>query len=292
MSYIFLTLLAALFYSFGGISGKIATKHKISNLFSLLFWLNITALIFVPFLWIKSGQIQNPFHLSFLIFILFFATASALMWWVLYNMDVSIFQSLFSAQSIFVTILAFFMLGEKFSAIVYIAIALMILGGFFISYDEKSKLKAVFNKNILLMVLVILLFAFSDIFAKKVLNAGLDPWNFKAWSLVGLAIIFIPSYFFAKKEIKISFNQVSPLLLNNFFNIVAHVAIYYAFLSNVTISQALAMFGSFFTLIITSIASKLYPKWLEHHSAKVYLIRSVGGIFLVISAILVILYGR
>jgi len=289
MSYLFFALLAALLYAFSGISGKIATKHKVKNLPALLFWSNITALIFVPLLWLKSGHIQTQFNPAFFLFVIVFSIASLLTWKVLYKLDVSVYQSLFNTQTIFVTVLAFFLLGEKFPIITYMAIGLAVVGCLMVSYNENEKVKSFLNKNTLVMFLAIIFYALSDILVKKSLTEGLDLWNFKAWSLIAFALVFSPCYFLAKKEIKISVNQLSPLFFNNLFLVLAHLAVYYAFLTNVTISQTLAMFGSFFTLLITAFGSALFPNWLEQHPVKVYIIRTLGSILIIASAIVIVL---
>ena len=92
--YVFLSLLAAFFYSLAGISGKIATKHKIENIYKLLFWLNASALLFVPFLWLKADAIQNPLIAikPLLIFLATFCAAAYMMWKLMYRMDISVVQ--------------------------------------------------------------------------------------------------------------------------------------------------------------------------------------------------------
>lgn len=288
--YVFLSLLAAFFYSLAGISGKIATKHKIENIYSLLFWLNVSALLFVPFLWLKADAVQSPLIAAkpLLIFLATFCAAAYLGWKLMYVLDISVMQPLFNAQSIFVTVLAFFLLGEKFSPAVYASIGLIVFGSVLISYEEKFSWRSFINKNIFLMFAVLIMFAISDIYVKKALQAGLDVWNFKAWSALGVALVFFPCYFLAGKNRKISFDQLKPLLANNLFIFMAHLSVFYAFQSNVTVSQALAMFGSLFTLLIVAGLSRAYPRLLEHHSGKVYAVRALGSAIM-IGAVMLIL---
>lgn len=281
--YVLFSLLAAFFYSLAGISGKFAAKHKISNIYSLLFWLNLTALVFLPFLWWKAGVVANPLIAAkpLLIWGLTVCPAIYLMWKLLYRLDISFVQPLFNAQSIFVTFFAFFMLDERFFPAIYASIALIILGSVLISYEENFRPRSFLKKDTLLMFGVLVLFALSDIYVKKALQAGLDMWNFKAWSTVITALVFSFCYFPAKESIKISFGQIRPLLANNLFILLAHLSVLVAFQSNVTISQALAMFGSLFTLVIVAALARKYPQLLESHSGKVYAVRALGSAIMI-----------
>ncbi|MFA7244311.1 MAG: EamA family transporter [Patescibacteria group bacterium] len=290
--YIFLSLTAAFFYSLSGIAGKITTKYKIKNLYSLIFWLNVTALIFLPFLWAKAGHIQNPLSWPYFAYIATTAVATLLTWKALYSIDVSVYQSLFNIQTIFVTLLSFIVLGERFPVLIYLSIALTVLGGILVSYNDKQRLGSIFNKNILLMLLAVLLYAATDIFVKLSLNTGLDPFNFQAWSLLGVAVLLSPTYFLAKKEIRVTAIQIFPLFLSNLFIVSAQVLVFIAFLTNVAVSQALAMFGSFFTLLITGITSRYYPTWLEKNSSKTYIIRLTGCAVLIAAVLLILRFAR
>lgn len=289
--YVFFSLLAAFFYSLAGISGKFATKHTIKNIYSLLFWLNLTALVFVPFLWLKAGVIANPLVAAkpLLFFMMTFCPATYLMWRLLYRLDISFVQPLFNAQSIFVTIFAFFMLNERFFPVVYASIGLIIVGSVLVSYEENFQWKSFLKNDTFLMFGVLILFALSDIYVKKTLQAGLDIWNFKAWSTLGTALVFSFCYFSAKESIKVSLGQLQPLLANNLFIFLAHLSVFFAFQSNVTISQALAMFGSLFTLLIVAVLARKYPKLLENHSGKVYAVRALGSAIMVGAVVLILI---
>ncbi|OGC47462.1 hypothetical protein A2886_03500 [candidate division WWE3 bacterium RIFCSPHIGHO2_01_FULL_42_13] len=293
-NYIFLSLLGAFLYSLAGISGKLATKHQVKDLGALIFWLAFSALPLVPILFILSGHIQNPLHSIFplTLFIVVTAIATYLMWKALYTMEITVFQPLFSAQTIFVAILAYFILHERFSINIYTSLLLAVIGGVLISYSEGTKFKAFFNKGSALMLAVIILFAVSDILVKLNLITGLDPWNFKAWSIVGLFIVFSPVYVASRKQLTASVKQVLPLAANNLFAISAQVAVYNAFKQNVTISQALAMFGGVFTLVIVTAISRFYPKWLEQHSLKVYLVRFVGCVLMLLASVLIVVQNK
>lgn len=292
-AYVPLALLAAFLYSLAAIVAKVTTKYKISNVFSLIFWLNTTGLIFAPILWLKAGGIQNPLIILWplVVLVISFQLALVLMWHVLYTMDVSVLHPLFNLQTVFVAILAFLILGERFAPLVYFWIFLIITGGMLVTYNEKVHLRGFFSREVVLMIVVIFLFAITDITAKQALKAGLDPWNLRAWTILGVGLLSLPLALFAKRSLKVSLGQIWPLPLYSLFQFSAIISMYYAFLSNVTISQALGMFGSLFTFLIVIFASRFYPKWLEHHPIKVYLVRGIGTVLMVFAAVMISL-GR
>lgn len=287
-NYIALALLGAFFYSLSGIAGKIATTHKFSNLYALFFWLNLLTLPFIPIL-ILFGGLQNPLPalwplLASGVLILF---AAFIGWWVLFRIDITTVQPLYHLGSIYTATLAFIFLGERFPLQIYGWIAFIILGGMLVTYDEQLRFKSIFRVEFLLMAVAILFGSISDVTQKLALEAGVNPWNYRIWTGLIIFVLAIPFAYLGKGELKARPRQLWPLVANNGLGIAAGTAVGFAYLSNVTISQTLAMFGSLFTLVLISTISQFYPKWLEHHPPKVYFVRAIGTALMLLAAIMI-----
>ena len=52
------------------------------------------------------------------------------------------------------------------------------------------------------------------------------------------------------------------------------------------------MFGGVFTLVIVTAISRFYPKWLEQHSLKVYLVRFVGCVLMLLASVLIVVQNK
>lgn len=284
--YILFSFIAAFGFALSSLSSKFASKHKFSNNWVLLFYYYLTIipfLLLLPFIF----NITIPtsgwgfiflYALAFFIGNIFFTIA-------IYKLDASTFAPFFQLQTAFIAILAFLFLKERFPLENYLPIAIMVLGSILVSMDEKVSFKSFLKLATLLIIFQQLFHAFSNLFAGFALKS-MNSFTFIFWgdltaSLLVLSII----PFVGIKKLKVSLSQVKPLFIGSLFSTIAATSLFTAFQTNVTISSALALLTSPIVLLLTILASTLRPDLLEHHTRKVYVIRTVGVALILLAAL-------
>ncbi len=198
-----------------------------------------------------------------------------------FKADASSFAPLFQLQAGLVGILAFLFLGERFSLQNYGWIGLLLIGAMLVSFNEKMTLRSFFNRGILLILLMQVFHASANLLVGLILrNASALQIIF--WENLGIGLAFPLFYFLRKPKMNYSFNEVSPMFLTCFITGVGVIALFTAFSVNLTISSVIGLLSAPLVFVISLIASRVSPKLLEHHPAKVYAVRAVGlGIILV-----------
>lgn len=284
-SYIFLSILAAFSFSIGQIINKFTSIHKISNPWVLLFYYYIGLLpwlFLIPFIF-KIRIPQKGLEFIFL-YAIFFYSGTVLFNKAIYKLDISSISPFFQLQSAFIAILAYIFLAERFSVLKYIFIALMLMGTIFVTYNEKFKFRSFLKFGVLLIISMQLLHALSNIFAGFALKHT-DSFSFIFFGdLVASFIAFTTIPFFTPNLLKVKFSQIKPLFFSGFFSMLGATSLFSAFMTNVTISSALSLLTSPIVLTLCALASFFKPSLLEHHTKKVYLVRAVGIVLVLISA--------
>lgn len=289
--FVLFSLTAAFFFSLTGITAKLNTKYLFKDPPTLIVYLSLVSLVFLPFFpLLVTIKDPRPAFSLLALFSLTFFLASILMYFALFQLDASVFQPLFHLQTLFTTTLAFFLLGETFKPATYLWIGIIIAGGLLVGYDEHLKFRGLWKKPVFLLLTALMFFALSDIFAKKTM-VFLNFWNFRFWSLLVLALLSLLLLPLIKDRQKIGAQQLGPTVLLSFFGLTASIFLFRAYTDNVTISQALGMFGSLFTVVIAAFLSRFKPDFLENHPPKVYLLRG-GGVLLMLLGAMLITFNR
>lgn len=291
-NYIILSFLAAVSFAIVIVFDKFTSKHAIKERWPLLFYYYLT---FIPFIFLIPffAKIQIPADswLTLFFYSLFFFLGNICFFTAIFKTDASVFAPFFQLQAAFVAILAFLFLGERFSLINYLWIGLILAGAILVSLDEKMTFKTFFQKYILLIILWQLFHAISNIFAGLALKR-MDFWNLTFWSsIVSAVMILIIVPFFAKFKLRASFNQLKPLFVVSFFSFIGANSLFAAFQTNLTISTTISLLTAPIVLLISIILSKFKPEFIEHHTAKVYLIRVIAVIIILFGALKISLGG-
>ncbi len=285
--YVLFALAAALCFSLNAITSKLVSKHMIK---STLAFVVLSHFLNLPYLPVLAGisKIRFPFAglMPLFLFSATFFIGGLFIVAVLYRYDISILHPFFHFQTIFSVGLAYLVLGERYPLSIYFWIILIIIGGVLVGTNDNLKPNILFSKNFLLFITGIFFLACSDIFVKQTL-AYMDVYNLKFWSsiiLIILAAFLLP---FVKENLFIGRDKFTALFIAGFFGFLGTIFLFSAFSYNITITQPLAMFGSLLTLLISIAVSQVKPEFLEHYSAKVYMIRLIGVVLMLISAIMV-----
>ncbi len=286
-SYIIFSFLAATLFALSNLTNKFASKHKISNPWVMFFYSCIAfipSLIIIPLFFDVS--IPTTGWQYIFLFSLFFFTGHIFFISALYKLDASTFAPFFQLQSVFVLILAFLFLGERFPAQSYIYILIMIVGSILVSLDEKISLKSYFRLAILLIISMQFFHAISNLFVGFALKS-MNSFTAIFWgdiTTIFLALLTIP--FIKVKNLKtITFPKFKPLIFAGFFSVFGAASLFSAFQTNITISSVIALLTSPLVLAFSIIISIIKPNFLEQHTTKVYIIRSIGVLLILIGAI-------
>lgn len=289
-SYVVFSLIAATGFAVAGIVNKLASKYAITERWSLLFWYYFT---FIPFALLipltVSIVVPATIGLWLLIFgySVCFLLGNICFFTAVFKTDASVFSPFFQLQAAFLALLAFIFLDERFPVSNYLWMGVILVGAVLVAIDERMSLKSFFSKAILLILAMQFFHAGSNLFAGLVLRFT-DFWNLTWWSTVVstiLVVLFISAV--NGLRVRVSIKQLRPMFMVNALSFVAALSLFRAFQENVTISGVLSLLTGPITFLIVVALSRRKPEFLEHHSAKVYAIRSVGVVLTLVGAILV-----
>jgi len=284
--YVFFSILAAISFALSTLIIKFTSKHRISNSWVLLFYYYLGL---VPSLFLIPLIFKVDFPEGGWVFVVLYAFAfflgSIFFTKALYRLDASTIAPFYHLQSLFIIILAFFFLNERFSFEKYLFGIMMIIGSLFITLDEKMNIKTYFKIGVLLIVMQQFFHAISNIFAGFALKQ-MNSFTFIFWGdLVAVSFVFLLIPFVGASKFKVSFNQIKPLLISGFFSTIGATSLFTAFMFNITISSILSLLASPIVFVLAVIASIVKPNLLEHHSLRVYIVRGIGFFLILFGAI-------
>lgn len=285
-TYILFSLLAALCFAGGGLLNKLTGKHLINNKNSLmalfLLFCFIFGLLLFPF--INHQFLTSQAFLPMTLMTITFFIGYYLFYSGMLQTDISSFAPLFQLQSGMIAILAFIFLGERFPLSNYLYISLLILGAILVSIDESFKLKAFFKPGILFILLMQFFHALSNLYVGISLKF-IGPLEILFWQYLGLGILFIPFYFLTKPKLNYPVKSLASMFLAISSSGIGAIFLFKAFQTNLTISSTIAMLSTPIIFIFSVLSSRFFPQLLEHHSAKVYLLRTIGLIVILFGAL-------
>lgn len=285
--YIIFAILAAIGFSLSNLIFKFTSKHNIANPWVLQFYSGLTLLPFLLILPVffsvsfpRSGwQYIFLYALTFFLGNIFFLKA-------IYKLDMSTIAPLFQLQSALVGLLAFIFLGERFPIENYFLIIVMLIGATLVSIDEKMNWKSIFSLGVMLILLQQFFHALSNLFAGFALKS-MNSFTFLFWgdSLAELFTLGFVWFLIGSRRLKIPWSQIKPLFIAGLFSTIGASSLFTAFQSNLTISSALALLTAPIVFGLTLTASIFKPELLEHHTAKIYILRGLGVLLIFLAAV-------
>ncbi len=198
------------------------------------------------------------------------------------HLDASVFMPLFNLQVILTAFFAFLVLGERYSLISYLFMGAIVLGGILVSADEHLRFKL--SRPLVLFLAGIIFYSLSDAFGGSIVK-DFGALNLRFWSsllLVLFSLCLIP--FFRVKE-TVSVPKLFPAFFIGFFGFLGLVSLTTGFISSVSLSQALSRLSSVYALILIVVLARFKGDFLEKRNLKVYALRFLGCLFMVLSAI-------
>ncbi len=285
MSFLFFAWFASISYGFVTIIGKLTSKYSIPNpwLFGFLYSLFVFLFTSIPAFG-SVGLHILPSSWPFIILAgLAYGLTTLFFTLSLFMLDASVVSSLFNFRSVFAAILASIILKESLGNWQILLIAVIFIAGLFSTIDERLKIKTFFHFTTLIGLLTTFFIALQSVFTNLSLQ-GNNYWTVSLW-MPGISTIFllVTLPLFWKDIRKIHLNQIGAVALMSALSAFATLTANKAFASNVNISSVILSLP--ISLVIAICLSVFYPKLLEKHTAKVYAIRVVAAIVMIIAAL-------
>lgn len=276
--------IASISSGFSPIVVKASSKSLVKNpwLFNIL-WIAFGIPMVATLAFFKGGRMPNDW-LSILLLSFSAALFYALYTLSLYKLDVTTIGPLFSLRTVFAVILGVAVLQESISLIGFGLIVTIVLISPLAAYNENLKLKAFFQKYVLVATAAMAFLALDGYFTNiSVAKNGYATTLL--WQDLLTLLILLPTLKLVKKGEKeiLGVKKLYPFIILGFthFGYLASANLAYAHnlaLSSVIVSLPLSM-------IFAYLLSRKYPQFLEDHTSKVYAIRFSAALVMVICAI-------
>lgn len=283
MSFYIFAWVASFVYGVEVILTKLTSKYGISNHWAFNFFWNVILLILMLPIALLNGLTVPTIWLNIILSGGMVAIFSAVYMYSIYKLDVTIVSPLFNFRTIFGLLFGVIMLREVIRDWQYPFIFILLISGFFVTYDEKFSLKSFFNKKVLILIFGMSALAIYSVFLNRAIaEAGF--WNATFWSMVITPIFLLPTIPLFKKDIKkIRSKQIGALLLISLNGIVGVLASNVAYAKNVGVSSIIMSLP--FSMILAVILAFFWPKLLEKHSKKVYFVRLFAASVMIFCAL-------
>lgn len=270
-------------YGLETVIGKIISKHSIHNPWFFNFVWEFFILLGMATIGLWYG-IGIPTQWIYIVLgALMYALGSALYTLALYKLDVSIISPMFSFRTSMAVLIGAIFLGEILTLKQYFLIGIIFLFGLFVNIDENFNLKSFFNKNVLILLIDMLCLVFMAMFIKKAI--AIDGfWTSTVWiALLGQVWLLGTLNLFKKELRQATLEQYGYTALVAVTGIIGTLAANAAYSKNISISATIISIPTSFVLAF--LFSIFKPKLLESHTLKIYAIRFISAIIMIVAAL-------
>ncbi len=284
MSYVLYAWITQIFYALSGIIGKISSKHHIANpwLFNFI-WMFLTFIFIVPFAVIAGFGWPKDWT-SILILSLTNAASGILYVLSLYKTDLSVLAPFYSLRTPLVVLFGVLLFGETLAQYQILLMVIVFIAGIFVNIDERMSFQSLINKNTALLCVTIFVSALYNI-SIKYASLSNGYWEVVFWSnLFGVLFLFPTVPLFIKDVRTIKLSRYRGLIWSTVFTTVGLLASFRALGDNVSIT--IVIMSVPLSMLFAIALSYFFPKLLEKHTTKVYIIRLCTAAVMVASAIL------
>ena len=293
MSWIFLSILAALFWACTNISDKYVLGKLVQNVALPTIAMGVISVIAAAAIFFSRGfQPLSFIHIMWALVGGFFYVVMALFYFLaVKNEEISRVIALFYLSPIFVLALAGVFLGELFTPLKYLGIFLLVVGAIVVSSD--GSLNFSFGKPFWFMVLASATSAVTQVITKYLLGFA-DFWTVFSWVRIGAFVPLIPLLMLNVGNFKELFRSqgIKPfafMSLSEGLNILGILCLTLASVTGfITLVNALASVQPVFVLLFATLASVFLPHVLSEKTHVSAVTAKVLGIaIIVVGAILV-----
>jgi len=271
MTYIAFAWIATVVYGLETIVTKLSGKYAIKNPWTFnIIWNWFFLLLMLPFY--LNSEVGIPAKWGNLLIASLLSAVCCILYIIsIYRIDVSVLSPMYNIRTGFSVLFSFLMLGETFSSYKLFLIAIIIIMGLLVSFDEKFSFKAFISKNIVIVLIFMVLLALYGIFLNKTI-ADIGYWNATVWTGVLPALFLLFTYPKFKDDIKtVRRKQLLPVIFVAITSVVGTMAANKAYEVSVGITTVIMSIPS--SMILAFIMSLIWPKLMEKHPLRVYAVR-------------------
>lgn len=231
MTWIYLALLAPVFWSLSNVVDKFAIKNITSHYISFIFLLSVGNIFFFFFILFFIGNLSaSPIFIAInlisglAIFMQYFTYS-----YVLEDMDVSVVIPIHQSEPIFVLLMSFLFFNSIPSGYQLLGFIAITLGILILSVSISTISKISHNKRVLILISSSFFGAVSTIISDELLNKSslnsVLAYNFLGYALGGITLLLIPSWRRIIKTdlFKMKKSHFSVFALTNVFDVSGYV---------------------------------------------------------------------
>ncbi|MFP4045548.1 MAG: EamA family transporter [Candidatus Aenigmatarchaeota archaeon] len=291
MIWVSLTFLAAFIWTLTDLLGKFVVDKEEKDTFldSGITGLSMSALfILLPLAWGKV-EIFSPL-LPAIAAGGFYVLALASYYSGMSKEEVSRFSPTLSVSTVFIAILAFLILGEQFTAPVYLGIISTVLGAFLISLDDpqKSLEKMTSRKAFYLAALAALLFALRDISLKLASNQ-ISFWSIPFWIGTGSLVVSLSFLIGKKPDLRRKENGRGHLALMGLLSAAGYFVFSRAVsIGPVSLASAVLRVKVFLVFFLSTVIARLHPEIIQEQLNKKTILQKAVATGLIFSGVILI----
>ncbi|MCW3974857.1 MAG: EamA family transporter [Candidatus Bathyarchaeota archaeon] len=294
--FVLYALISSLFWAIFTFVAKYLIQNRMKNYISFALLQGIIVIILFPIFSyiIKPNEVFLP-PLEIVPYALISGGTSILGYLLLYygltKYDASSATPLTGTQSIFIVPLTYIFLGEYYGLIVILWILIAMIGGILTTWDEKIKLSELLspkNKALWFFLFVAFLYAVGNVVVKPAVKI-VSNFNFLIWrefAWFGVLLILMPFIFHERERDALREgwkSTIIPMVLATSILYFMYISFFYALSVSVQITGGLAAATGLFAVIIGFLVSKTKSGiTLEKHSNRIYFIRLIGAILILI----------
>jgi len=269
---------------------KALLKNRIREPFLLFLYISVIQALVTPLLWIFIRP-QFPLPAGWAPLLMSCVTCVAaylFLYTALHCGDVSSVMPIMGSKVIFAGLLAIPMLHEKHTWQVYIAAVLVAISIAMLGYSPSKSGGSKFPlKPIVLMTACSVIFGFTDIYIKRSL-VYVDSYNFMIYynCIVGVLSLCVIPYIRKKNESLVLRGTDLRLCLYSAVSLVAATLLFTIMLQmsgGVVIPNILQSARGIFIVLISAVLSHRGSAVLETQSRKVYMLRLIASVLIVVS---------
>jgi drug/metabolite transporter (DMT)-like permease len=275
--------IASIAYGLEVVIVKLVNKHLSPNLWVFNFIWNFIILILITIVALYNNASFPNTWANVAIAGVLYGIAGITYVLNLSKLDVSVFAPLFNFRTVFSVILATIFLHEVLSPFKLLMIAIIFVGGLFITVDERFSVKTFFTKNVFYALLMMVVVAIEALFTNKAI-ADLGFWTGSLWiALIAQVTLLLTIPKFKSDFKKVSLKEIGYTSLASGMGLVAVLSSNKAFSENVGISAAIISLP--ISMIIAFLFSVFAPQLLEKHTIKVYVVRFSAAAVMILAAL-------
>lgn len=285
MSYLVFAWMASFIYGLSVVVSKLATKYSVKNPWLFNFFWSLFVLFFTLIIFVFSQtELKINSWPNLVLASLFSALTGIFYVLTLYKMDISILSPLFNLRSAISVLLGVLILKESFSFFQLALVVTIIVSGIFVTVDEKWNLKSFFNIPILLALITMIFLSFYGLFLNKSISQNGYWVTTMCVALLDQFLLLLTAPAFIR-DIKSSMraSSIAVISMVALLGTLASLASNKAFSENIGISSVIQSLP--FSMIMVFALSIIYPKLLEKHPVKIYLVRFISAALMITAAL-------